>query len=91
MFCIVMLQFISRNVFSSPPVWTEDVARYMMVWTGLLGATLSFKTKADAVLMQSIFPPPPAFSELSVGWRAYHSRSGLHRAGGLVLFLKYPW
>jgi TRAP-type C4-dicarboxylate transport system permease small subunit len=30
-----------------------------MVWTGLLGATLSFKTQSDAVLMQSVFPGPP--------------------------------
>jgi hypothetical protein len=30
-----------------------------MVWTGLIGATLSFKTRADAVLMQSVFPSRP--------------------------------
>lgn len=59
MFGTVMLQVIARYVFSSPPVWTEDVARYMMVWTGLLGATLSFKTKTDAVLLASVFPGRP--------------------------------
>ncbi|MFY0618960.1 TRAP transporter small permease [Shimia sp.] len=59
MFATVIVQIIARYVFSSPPVWTEDVARYAMVWTGLLGATLSFKTQSDAVLMQSVFPEPP--------------------------------
>lgn len=59
MFATVMLQIIARYIFSSPPVWTEDVARYAMVWTGLLGATLSFKTRSDAVLMQSVFPQRP--------------------------------
>lgn len=59
MFATVVVQIIARYVFSSPPVWTEDVARYAMVWTGLLGATLSFKTQSDAVLMQSVFPEPP--------------------------------
>ncbi|WP_346893350.1 TRAP transporter small permease subunit [uncultured Roseibium sp.] len=59
MFVTVMIQVVARYVFSSPPTWTEDVARYMMVWTGLLGATLSFKTHSDAVLMQSIFPKRP--------------------------------
>ena len=59
MFLTVVVQIIARYVFSSPPVWTEDVARYAMVWTGLLGATLSFKTQSDAVLMQSVFPEPP--------------------------------
>lgn len=59
MFLTVVVQIIARYVFSSPPVWTEDVARYAMVWTGLLGATLSFKTHADAVLMDSVFPKRP--------------------------------
>lgn len=61
MFLTVFVQIIARYVFSSPPVWTEDVARYAMVWTGLLGATLSFKTQSDAVLMQSVFPQRPSF------------------------------
>jgi len=30
-----------------------------MVWIGLLGATLSFKTQSDAVLMESVFPKLP--------------------------------
>ena len=59
MFLTVVVQIIARYVFSSPPVWTEDVARYAMVWTGLMGATLSFKTQSDAVLMESVFPEPP--------------------------------
>lgn len=60
MFLTVVVQIVARYVFMSPPVWTEDVARYSMVWTGLLGATLSFKTRADAVLMQSVFPQHPS-------------------------------
>ncbi|WP_175582177.1 TRAP transporter small permease [Phaeobacter sp. HF9A] len=64
MFTTVMIQVVARYVFSSPPIWTEDVARYMMVWTGLLGTTLSFKGRADAVLMQSVFAPRPSFAGL---------------------------
>ncbi|WP_265519719.1 TRAP transporter small permease [Nitratireductor luteus] len=60
MFVTVLIQVVARYGFASPPVWTEDVARYMMVWTGVLGATLSFKTRSDAVLLQSVFPDPPA-------------------------------
>lgn len=59
MFTTVMIQIVARYVFSAPPVWTEDIARYAMVWTGLLGATLSFKTKTDAVLMESVWPKRP--------------------------------
>ncbi|MFK8077859.1 MAG: TRAP transporter small permease [Granulosicoccus sp.] len=61
MFVTVMIQIVARYVFSSPPIWTEDVARYAMVWTGLLGATLSFKTQEDAILMKSVFPKRPHF------------------------------
>ena len=61
MFLTVVVQIIARYVSSSPPVWTEDVARYAMVWTGLLGATLSFKTRLDAVLMNSVFPKRPNY------------------------------
>jgi len=61
MFLTVVVQIVARYVFSSPPVWTEDVARYAMVWTGLLGATLSFKTRLDAVLMNSVFPKRPNY------------------------------
>lgn len=60
MFVTVMVQVVARYIFSSPPIWTEDVARYMMVWTGLLGTTLSFKTRSDAILMPSVFPPRPS-------------------------------
>lgn len=59
MFVTVFIQIIARYIFSAPPVWTEDVARYAMVWTGLLGATLSFKSRSDAVLMASVFPGRP--------------------------------
>lgn len=59
MFATVMIQIVARYIFSAPPVWTEDVARYAMVWTGLLGATLSFKSRSDAVLMVGVFPERP--------------------------------
>ncbi|MEN8832090.1 MAG: TRAP transporter small permease subunit [Pacificibacter sp.] len=59
MFVTVMIQIVARYAFSSPPVWTEDIARYSMVWTGLLGATLSFKTNSDAILMDTVFPKRP--------------------------------
>lgn len=61
MFATVIIQIVARYIFFSPPVWTEDIARYAMVWTGLLGATLSFKTRSDAILLDSVFPPRPHF------------------------------
>ena len=37
----VALQVVARYVFFSPPAWTEELARYAMVWAGFLGATVS--------------------------------------------------
>ena len=57
---VVLLQVASRYVFFQPPIWTEEVSRYLMIWAGLLGATLSFKRFFDP----SIFRP-----DLSYGLR----------------------
>ncbi|MEX1035295.1 MAG: TRAP transporter small permease subunit [Sneathiella sp.] len=46
----IALQVVARYVFDSPPPWTEEAARYAMVWVGLLGATVSFKAEFDPVL-----------------------------------------
>lgn len=52
MLVFVAIQVIARYGFSAPPSWTEEMARYMMVWGGLLGATLSFKSRADPALLE---------------------------------------
>ena len=46
----VMTQVVARYVLFSPPTWTEELARYAMIWAGLLGATLSFKRRFDPAL-----------------------------------------
>lgn len=45
-------QVIARYILAQPPVWTEELARYMMVWAGLLGASVAFRAHADP----SLFP-----------------------------------
>ena len=51
---VVILQVIARYVFASPPAWTEEIARYAMIWSGLLGATMSFKRGFDPALFGEI-------------------------------------
>ncbi len=48
--CVVILQVVARYLFASPPAWTEEIARYAMIWAGLLGATMSFKRGFDPAL-----------------------------------------
>ena len=56
MLLAMVVQILARYGFNAPPIWTEEVARYMMVWAGLLGATMSFRNRADAVLLDSVLP-----------------------------------
>ncbi len=49
----VLLQVVARYAFASPPSWTEELARYAMIWAGLLGATISFKRRFDPALISS--------------------------------------
>lgn len=49
---LVMFQVIARYIFLAPPVWSEELARYAMIWAGLLGASMSFKAKFDPALVQ---------------------------------------
>ncbi len=47
-------QVIARYVLSQPPVWTEELARFSMVWAGLLGASCAFRWKSDPSLFQDM-------------------------------------
>lgn len=40
----VSWQVISRYVFATPSSWTEEVARFMLIWIGVLGAAWAFRT-----------------------------------------------
>lgn len=50
MVVFIAVQVTARYLWSDPPGWTEEAARYAMVWAGLLGATLSFRLGFDPVL-----------------------------------------
>mgnify|MGYP000069931931 CR=1 FL=1 len=49
----VMLQVVARYAFQSPPPWTEELARYAMIWAGLIGASMSFKRRFDPALFNA--------------------------------------
>lgn len=42
----VTWQVVSRYVFASPSSWTEEVARFLLIWIGTLGAAYAFRTNA---------------------------------------------
>jgi TRAP-type C4-dicarboxylate transport system permease small subunit len=53
MLAFVAIQVVARYLLQSPPTWTEELARYAMVWGGLLGATMAFKTHFDPTLIKA--------------------------------------
>ena len=52
MLSFVGLQVVARYGFAAPPPWTEEAARYAMVWMGLLGATVSYRHHLDPRLVE---------------------------------------
>ena len=40
----VSWQVVSRYGFASPSSWTEEVARFLLIWIGVLGAAYAFRT-----------------------------------------------
>lgn len=59
MLAVMMLQVVARYALASPPFWTEELARWLMVWGGLLGASCAFHTHADPAMVH-----PPSHSIL---------------------------
>lgn len=70
-------QVIARYLLSAPPIWTEELARYAMVWAGLLGASCAFRAKADPALFPGM---------ASIGGGAGMALSAI-RATAVVLFV----
>ncbi|MBT8038635.1 MAG: TRAP transporter small permease [Xanthomonadales bacterium] len=40
----VLWQVTSRYLFSSPSSWTEEIARFLLIWISLSGAVYAFRT-----------------------------------------------
>jgi TRAP-type C4-dicarboxylate transport system permease small subunit len=46
MVAVVTWQVISRYALGDPSQWTEEVARMLLIWLGLLGGTYAYREKA---------------------------------------------
>lgn len=49
---LVVFQALARYGFSNAPAWTEEAARYAMIWTGLLGGVSAFLANQDPVIVK---------------------------------------
>jgi TRAP-type C4-dicarboxylate transport system permease small subunit len=77
MLALVAFQVAGRYLFRIAPVWTEEAARYCMVWGGLLGATVAYKRLRDPRLKA---PPREGSSPWAMAAK-------LLRSAGVVVFL----
>lgn len=50
---VVGAQVVARYVFAAPPSWTDELARWLMVWAGLLGATVAFRRRSDPEIVST--------------------------------------
>ncbi|WP_319517564.1 TRAP transporter small permease [uncultured Martelella sp.] len=57
---VITLQIVSRVAFTSVP-WTEEVARFLLIWTTFLGATLAFQQGRHIAvsILRDRLPPLP--------------------------------
>lgn len=57
---VVFSQVIYRYVLEAPLPWSEELARYLMVWLVLLGASLGLRSKAliGMEALVNVFPAP---------------------------------
>ncbi len=70
-------QVVARYVLDQPPIWTEELARFAMVWGGLLGASCAFRAKSD----------PNLFAEAQNRTGATGRVFALVRTAGVLAFI----
>lgn len=46
MVATVAWQVVSRYVFNSPSIFTDELARFLLMWIGMLGTTYAFGSKS---------------------------------------------
>ena len=48
---LVLYQVFTRYVLNSPAAFTEEVVRYLLIWTGFIGAAYAFSTRQHMALV----------------------------------------
>lgn len=47
---VVFLQILSRFIFHNPLMWSEEVARFLLFWMVLMGASISVKNETHFII-----------------------------------------
>ncbi|HBM82214.1 MAG TPA: hypothetical protein DD459_00960 [Halieaceae bacterium] len=54
MITCILIQIVARYLLAIPPAWTEELARYAMVWCAMLGASCAYYLRAEPTLSRGI-------------------------------------
>ncbi len=78
-------QVVFRYGLNQPLFWSDEAARYLFVWTALIGAAACVRTRAHYAMDALVQRLPPAWQRLSAGlvWAAV--------AGFVAVLLIYGW
>jgi TRAP-type C4-dicarboxylate transport system permease small subunit len=63
----ILVQIVSRYLIAEPLAWTEELARYAMIWSGLAGATVAYRRGLDPVLLKTA-SLPKAWMRAAARW-----------------------
>ena len=66
MFGVVLVGTFWRYVLNDPILWTEEAARYLMIWMALIAASISMKRR-EHVSMNLLINPLPTIIKRIVG------------------------
>ena len=59
MILLVLYQIVMRKIFNASPPWTEELARYAMIWSTLIACAVLLKEKGHIMLDYFLeFLPP---------------------------------
>jgi len=64
-------QVVARYLLNQPPVWTEELARFAMVWGGLLGASCAFRFRRDPTLFPDALNATGARGVIYIALRSF--------------------
>ncbi|MBO6815757.1 MAG: TRAP transporter small permease [Rhizobiaceae bacterium] len=59
MLAAILSQVVMRYVFSNPLSWSEELARYSMVWLAMMAAALCSRASQHLTLISAEMLPPP--------------------------------
>jgi TRAP-type C4-dicarboxylate transport system permease small subunit len=67
---VMAAQVVARYVLSDSLMWSEEVARYALIWSSMIGAAVAYRHGAHVAVTDFVVRLPPLLQALTV--RAVH-------------------